>query len=139
MALSSNFMKAILSLDSYNRGYEPRVVFNQGGDENASNTGTKLGAAVIFDSYAVEAQSFYGIAYLYNGEAVISYRGTDALINKNFFTGDVWNGYAGGAGSPGTNQAVSAYQFYQTVADELATEGVDPHSIGLSISLTGHF
>ena len=62
---------AILSMDSYNRGYDPGI-------ENLPNLGA-IGNANIIDlalPTGAQAAGFYAIAYDWNGETVIAYRGT---------------------------------------------------------------
>ena len=61
-------------MDSYNRGYNAGI----------NLTGTQIGnGTIVIDSSNVslnlndQAIGFYAIAYSYNGETVISYRGTD--------------------------------------------------------------
>ncbi len=71
--MDQDAFKALLALDSYNRGYHPGI---------AGVDGMKLGDAAIVASIAdtdTAAQDigFYAIAYDWNGEAIISYRGTD--------------------------------------------------------------
>jgi hypothetical protein len=67
MALSATFMKAILAMDSYNRGY---------------NAGIKFG--VLADN-SDSAIGFYAIAYSYGGGKVVSYRGTDGILLDSVF------------------------------------------------------
>lgn len=67
---------AILALDSYNRGYGVRI---RGLEESGH-----LGSATIrtFEDGEQEGwqdAGFYAIAYDWNGETIISYRGTDHL------------------------------------------------------------
>ena len=107
--MDSTLFKAILAMDSYNRGYNAGIKFgNLTGNNSIDAPGTKIGNAIVYRANGdPEAQSigFYGIAYSYNGETVISYRGTDEEIawgNPNI---DLWNGYGVGAGSPEGKQA----------------------------------
>ncbi len=75
--MDSILLRAILSMDAYNRGYDAGLT---------GLTGTMIGgASVITDSMLTpstaggQAASFYAIAYqLADGSKVISYRGTDA-------------------------------------------------------------
>jgi len=85
MTISDELFKAILSMDSYNRGYEAGINFGTNSDIN----GVKLGNATILktkgDAEAKDA-GFYAIAYkLANGETVISYRGTDEILSNDDF------------------------------------------------------
>lgn len=130
-------MKAILAMDAYNRGYNPSIKF---GDETNGNSiddkDILIGNAKIFanSSSLVNAQgnanidddiSFYAIAYDYNGEKVISYRGTDDPALDGLY------GWGVALGSPREQQALMAFQFYKEVAGN-----VDPRTA--NISLTGH-
>jgi hypothetical protein len=94
---------AILALDSYNRGYGRRI---KAGSDAPTNTtgdiGIQLGNATIGADSAVLLDDnrnrtdipsdFYAIAYDYNGETIISYRGTDNLLK------DANSGYGLGGG-----------------------------------------
>jgi hypothetical protein len=74
MAISRDLFLSILALDSYNRGYGAGININSG------NTPIKLGTANFLDQSGTSApadKGFYGIAYSWNGEKIISYRGTD--------------------------------------------------------------
>ncbi len=131
MSTSSELMYAILAMDAYNRGYSPGIVL----------TGSQIGTATITTDSTREfrdpgadpeaptpdqAAGFYAVAYEWNGETIISYRGTDTNLellltdypiasNDNF---DV----------PSVHLAP---QFYQAVASQ---QGVDPNTI----TTTGH-
>ncbi|NMW32946.1 hypothetical protein HKD42_12820 [Altererythrobacter sp. RZ02] len=67
---------SLLALDSYSRGYGQNV----GGLSNVGKIGT---AEIVTDALAeldkddVLAAGFYAIAYEWQGETIISYRGTD--------------------------------------------------------------
>ncbi len=132
MAINVELFKAILAMDSYNRGYDRGIV------ELSDAIETKIGNATI--SYTIEdvaeakAQGFYAIAYKYNGSTIISYRGTDAnFVNPWGDTGsDLLRGYATGGGDPNNPQAKLAIAFYKAVAGD----GIDPGKA--NISLTGH-
>ena len=74
--MDSKLFNAILAMDSYNRGYNAGITFDALSDE----IGTKIGSATIYDtlgSTLAESVGFYAIAYSYNGETIISYRGTN--------------------------------------------------------------
>lgn len=79
MAISDNLVRAILAMDSYNRGYEPGILGLGGKD-------TGIGKATVGDDSSVlgagvaEADSFYAVAYDLNGETIISFRGTDPAL-----------------------------------------------------------
>ena len=100
--MNSELFKSILAMDSYNRGY--------GAGVNQLPTFGLIGNAIIgADSSVLRDENgqrfdipagFYGIAYNYNGETIISYRGTDG----NDLT-DIINGWAVGGGVFGKPQA----------------------------------
>ena len=150
--MTSDLYKAILSMDSYNRGYNPSVKFgNLVGSASVDAPGTGIGNAKVFRANgdpSAQNIGFYGIAYQIkddNGnvtDTVISYRGTDSLfgdVGHFFLNGDVRNGFDIGAGdatnSPQGNMAI---QFYNTIIDEVYGISADPHSSALNVSLTGH-
>lgn len=131
--MNIELFKAILAMDSYNRGYDRGIV------ELSDAIGTKIGNASI--SYTIEdvaeakAQGFYAIAYkTLSDETVISYRGTDAnFVNPWGDTGsDLLHGYATGGGDQNNQQAKLAIAFYEAVAGD----GIDPSTA--NISLAGH-
>ena len=74
MAISDDLFLAILAMDSYNRGYNAGLVVQ----------GTQIGDAQlnqnseIFGPGVDAAASFFAQAYSWEGQTVISYRGTDA-------------------------------------------------------------
>lgn len=110
--MNSTLMKAILAMDSYNRGY------GQGIDGLSGEKGTKIGNATVYQQSdtaendpGVQA-GFYAIAYDYNGQKVISYRGTDDLIGTD---SDIGNGWVLGSGNVQAPQGKMAVQFYQDV------------------------
>jgi hypothetical protein len=65
---------SILAMDSYNRGYNLGVL----GLADTGQLGTAtLQVATAEQSTGWKAAGFYAIAYDWNGQTVISYRGTD--------------------------------------------------------------
>lgn len=158
---NSPLFQAILSMDSYNRGYGAALEL----------TGTAIGSATIIQDsidlgfkrnengelildgdgnpIRLDADAnFYAIAYKFPGtdgapdSAVVSYRGTDdisGLQNSTWLTGgDFWTGWLVGGGSVWSRQAELAFKFYGAVATSLTIVG-DPVSFqDAPISLTGH-
>jgi len=132
MPISPELFKAILALDSYNRGYGAGIEL----------TGTEIGNATIgIDSSVIKdtddvrrdiPAGFYAIAYSYNGQTIISYRGTNA-DTAAAFANDALHGYFIGGGAPIDPQSSLAIDFYKAVADQL---GSSPHNA--NITLTGH-
>ena len=127
-----NVFKAILAMDSYNRGY------NRGIDSLSEAVGTQIGSATIFDTKGdTEASdiSFYAIAYdLGGGEKIISYRGTDDFGSwTDLWTdGDIWNGWFPGGGSTEAKQLEEAFEFYHSVI------GGQANSYTADVTFTGH-
>ena len=86
MTMSKDLFLSILSMDSYNRGYNPGMV------GLSATSGTHIGSATITrnseDPQGVtQAAGFYAVAYkldqavdtIASGTTIISYRGTDDL------------------------------------------------------------
>lgn len=71
---------SLLALDAYNRGYGQNVLLRPGDSLAGQNeTGRRIGNAIVRDTplpTGSVAAGFYAIAYDWNGERVISYRGT---------------------------------------------------------------
>lgn len=101
---------SLLALDSYNREY----------GANVEIAGSSLGSARILDREAFgiddnvyaawQAAGFYGVAYEWNGQTVISYRGTNfefasaaEFINSPLYN-DVFGGWTLGGGFSPTSQ-----------------------------------
>ena len=137
--MSDPLMKAILAMDSYNRGYDPGIKFgNLANGDSIDARGTKIGNAIIYDSRgdtAAKNVSFYAVAYNYGGETVISYRGTD---NPGGLNGDVINGWLIGGGQAVLNHADLAFKIYQSVANSAYFANGDWDAPQVTISLTGH-
>lgn len=71
MTVSPELMHAILSMDSYNRGYDSGVVVD--GDAIGTATVTARDTYVDDTEYAAwQAAGFYAVAYQWNGETVLS-------------------------------------------------------------------
>ncbi len=129
--MNRSLLNAVLSLDAYNRGYEPAI-------KNLSSApGTLIGNVSIISedrSEAAQNAGFYAIAYQFGSEKIISYRGTDRNISLPWSGdpgSDFLNGYGLALGSPYGLQAGLAVEFYKAVA-----EGADPFAA--NISTTGH-
>lgn len=82
----ADLMLAILAMDSYNRGYGAGLgdgvnVDGQGNDtDGLGEAGKQVGTATVLNvplPQGAEAAGFYAVAYQWNGQTVISYRGTD--------------------------------------------------------------
>ncbi len=76
---------SLLALDSYNRGYGQYVKLdNDDSTSSQDEEGRKIGNATIIQDAndpegVAQAAGFYAIAYNWNGETIISYRGTNSI------------------------------------------------------------
>lgn len=114
MAISANIFKAILSFDSYNRGYNAGIdIDGNHQDQNYcdDSSGQEIGSATILSNSGDLNPAagidndigLYGVAYEYNGETIIAYRGTDSLLVDPVY------GWPTGGGAVGTAQADMAF------------------------------
>lgn len=90
-ATSPDLFRAILAMDSYNRG---GTTWSAG----IELTGTQIGTATIRQDTqpaGAAAASFFAQAYTWNGKTVISYRGTDQALPswQNMSLGDFATGW----------------------------------------------
>lgn len=111
--MNRDLFLAILSMDSYNRRYDQGI----GGLPNSGSIGNATfltDAASVLGLQQAQSAGFYAIAYNWNGETVIAYRGTD-----NQFDLDLINGYGTGLGLPYEPQAIMAINFGITVTVHL--------------------
>lgn len=129
MSISQELFYAILSLDSYNRGYGAGLTDGGVGDPDGLGEAGFVGDVRILarpngvDYAAWQAASFYAVAYEDpSGNIVISYRGTDAPLS------DLWSGWTTGAGHLSAQGELAA-QFYNQVKQAYPTK---------TITLTGH-
>ena len=104
MTLQTELFNAILSMDAYNRGYNASITLTGNGIGNAtlgidsSELGTVIQNGTEIDKH--ETVGFYALAYNYNGETIISFRGTndvdspgDLLTSKDVYHG--WTAFFG--------------------------------------------
>ncbi len=135
MSILPELMYAILAMDAYNQGYKPGIAH----DETQIGTATKTtDSTLVFkdpnadpnDLTPDEVVDFYAAAYSYNGQTVISYRGTDDPLP------DVNYGYSLGMGLPGGAQDAMALQFYKQVAGK-ESMGEDPRDSNIGAEITG--
>jgi hypothetical protein len=123
MSVSSELMYAILAMDAYNRGYNPGIA-GLGGMGSQIGTAT-VGIDADDPEGVAQAAGFYGLAYQWNGETIIAYRGSDS-----------YSDYVGVDLALAINddydeaQVQLASKFYQAVA---TSPGTSP-----TIKLTGH-
>lgn len=95
---------AILSMDSYHRGYDQGIILtgSQIGNANLDIDSLILGTSNV-DGDTVRNDSligFYALAYDIGGAGkIIAYRGTDYPSNSdNLIPDDIWNGWGTGGG-----------------------------------------
>lgn len=122
MTISANLFKSLLAMDAYNHGYNEGIIVP--GDQSQLGTATFLDQSDTQSGYPGYDAGFYAIAYNWNGETIISYRGTDEpteLIGTDF---ELALGRDNGA------QANLASEFYNKVKSDLDVED--------NISTTGH-
>ena len=129
MPMSPDVFKAILAMDAYNRG-------NRQGIKVSS---TEIGNALVLpDSVSRLGSSssntgFFATSYIWNGQQVISFRGTDPESGSEFIK-DVTHGWPLGAGNNNADQARQAIEFYKNVAGVQSLRD----SPTTSVILTGH-
>ncbi len=128
MASSEELFMAKLSMDSYNRGYgaglEDGVLDADINSDGLGEAGSKIGNAIVKDADLPEGSQdagFYAVAYEWNGQTAISYRGTDNLDILSWddqYGSGIWNAYAQGAGGllvGLSEQNALAAEFFQAV------------------------
>jgi hypothetical protein len=145
MTMSKELFLAILSMDSYNRGYGAGLGSEEDGLGSAIRT--KIGTATVYDTKgdtAAKSAGFYAISYTWGNETVISYRGTDNpdALGLNRGASDVWSGWITGTGTLiNARQAALAAEFYNSVTggDVIAGESggaiLTGHSLGGELPL----
>ena len=136
----ADLIYAILSMDSYNRGYGSGIRSLETDGESAkigsysidAHTDNRTNSAVN-PSFAA---GFYAIAYRNGTDTVISYRGTDVKIpfldSATAGGNDPVNGYGIAVGSTESPQGLLAAAFYRAV-----TENADNVTASNTV-LTGH-
>jgi hypothetical protein len=126
MTISANLMMALLSMDAYNRGYGAGINDAGSNDQDGLGEAGFVGNAHILsrpseiDYSAWQAAGFYGVAYDWNGQTVISYRGTDEFSCLNG-SNDIYSGWPLGAGHSGASQAGLAIAFFNAITQRSET------------------
>lgn len=123
--MNHDLFLSILAMDSYNRGYGVAITgLEESGDlGNATVRNFQVGEQ---DGWS--AAGFYALAYNWNGETIISYRGTD-----NPKVQDAINGFTVAMGDPYGAQATMAKNFYTAV-----TGAASPYDAAANTTLIGH-
>jgi Ca2+-binding RTX toxin-like protein len=114
---------ALLSLDSYHRGYN-RGIELEAGSKFFNNL-------EFFEQRSTEEISFYASAYKYTsgdneGKIIISYRGTDDMLI------DPFTGWTIGAGITIGNQAPVAIDFFEKIVNDLLNDPEHPYKVGVA-------
>ncbi len=135
--MSPELFYALLSLDSYNRGYGSGLDVAAVGPQFATSLGDATIGSTSTDLlglYSTKKIGFFAQTYVIGGKTVISYRGTDNFGAGNPVTGanDVVNGWITGLGFAST-QSDAALQFYDQVTGSTLASGPDANVV-----LTGH-
>ena len=133
MTMSKDLFLSILSMDAYNRGYNPGIAGLSDASQTQIGNAKILQASNSLANSAEVAASFYAIAYTMGtgvdgiapGSTVISYRGTDEPA-KELALVDFAISYGG---SFAQKQIAFAQQFFKAVD---ASNGTSP------MLLTGH-
>ncbi|MFC6488548.1 hypothetical protein [Nitratireductor sp. GCM10026969] len=115
--ISKELEISILALDSYYRGEGPG---------SFTIPGSRIGNARIRDTdlpLGSHDAGFYAVAYEWNGQTIISYRGTDT-DDLAATASDAWNGWRLGAGFPDTSQGRLAIEFYESVLRQINDDPV---------------
>ncbi len=127
--MDDNLLKAILSMDSYNRGYLPgiKLLGTALGELTLTADSSNLGFVDGTETRKDQAIGFYAQVYTDgNGQKIISFRGTDNIVQ------DALTGWGLGAlDNEDVLQAGMALDFYQVVAGS-------GNWLGANIALTGH-
>jgi hypothetical protein len=141
--MNRDLFLAILSMDSYNRGYGVGV-------KGLAASGRLGNAVIVNDSLALGGTpnsrvdagvGFYAIAYNLTGAGiagltgtVISYRGSDYTDTNgiSLWSRDIWQGWTNAIGYPYGGQPGLALEFYRAVT------GNTPYDTPGNVTLTGH-
>ena len=139
MALDPKLFNAILSMDAYNHGYNAGITLTTTSIGNAVIDRTSSDLGYVDPSvdpenlkFLDQSTGFYAVAYSYNGETIISYRGTNDDGGAIGYSTDINHGYTIASGNPTGAQAQLALDFYQLVAGGIGNVQT------ANISLTGH-
>jgi hypothetical protein len=145
MSISKDLFLAILSMDAYNRGYGAGLTNEDVGAQGGLGETGQLGNATLLTRASLglddqayqnwQAAGFYALAYQWNGETVIAYRGTDNADWTTLGDGasDLWQGWTVGLGFAPASQAGLAIDFYEAVTGRSVHDGAAAGTI-----LTGH-
>lgn len=149
--MNKDLFLAILSLDTYNRGYAKGVVVSGSRDGlDLGEPSRQIGNATILSqdiSDAAVNAGFYALSYKINDNSVaglakdstvIAYRGSDYEdtngigLAQLLYGNDIWKGWRAGFGFPFGGQPALALDFYQAVTHQ------SPYNTPGTVTLTGH-
>lgn len=128
--MNADLLKAILAMDSYNRGYNKGLDLGDGNDPIDLQIGeaTVIGQSNVSGASDEVGASFYAISYQIgygpDPEIIIAYRGTDEGW-------DVLSGWPGGLGGV-TSQSLFAAEFYHSTITMQNPSGFT------NVAFTGH-
>jgi len=94
-ATQTDLFLAILALDAYNRGYNPGMYIPTPDPNNPDCI--QIGNATVVQQKADNSIGFYAVAYNWDGQTVISYRGTTFEVGHNTLN-DIIYGWSLSAG-----------------------------------------
>jgi Ca2+-binding RTX toxin-like protein len=125
MAIDDDVFRAILAMDSYNRR-----------EAGLKLSGNAIGDATIgHDSVdeSVTGGGFFAQSYVWKGQVIVSYRGTD-----DYYIGDAVNGWGTGLGDFSSSQAQKAIEYYQKIIQYYGS-GMGPEDpTAANVALVGH-
>jgi hypothetical protein len=139
MTISNELMYALLSMDSYNRGYGYGLDVAAAGASTTQIGNAAVGLNSNDPSSGIiggQAAGFFAQSYTLNGQKIIAYRGTDNNLPPPWGDGtgsDAWNGYGTVVGAPFNAQALMAADFFQAVTGTTTANPATGNAI-----LTGH-
>jgi Ca2+-binding RTX toxin-like protein len=132
--MNRDLFLAVLTMDSYNQGYGKGIDIGTQQIGNASVISSTLTNTADFNI------GFSATSYNWNGQTIISYRGTDSIFGASVSGGsDLDNGYGIAIGNPLAPQALSAVNFYKATLDSLGLSGsgsTNPYTA--NVTFVGH-
>ncbi len=137
MITDKQLFQAVLAMDSYNRGYDSKLVGLSSANDTLIGNVKIIGNSTTALSGADQASSFYAVAYEDNatGETIISYRGTNPPELD-----DAINGWLTGLGAYNyfSPQALLAAEFYKAVIAPSGGIGPVQSPYDVNASFVGH-
>ncbi len=122
MSINPDIIYAILSLDSYNRGYGAGIILS---DSSIGNYSIAQSSSDLIGLAPTSNIGFYAQVYTLGTEKIISFRGTDNLVQ------DAAEGWILGGGFTTAPQGMAALDMYEAVVG-------DGNELTADITLVGH-